>query len=325
MNKSIKLIIAVIFISLSPFIYSEEVVDAIVAIVNEDIITLSQYKEQYELSDRLLRSRLQGEEYSKAVKQLKAQMLDGMITDLLLLQEANKLGLNVSEQLNMYIENMKKDAGITTDQQLIRAMAQEGIDFEKWKKQQEDVIKKQNVIFNEVGRSIVIDDARIVGYYNMNNEEFTDPPEVSLKAITISLESNTEEAAEAKKKEIDEKIAAGEEFSALSTQFSEGPEKDSQGDLGSFKKGELLQDMQDAVDKINVGDTTPWLKIGNSWILLKLEDRKDSRLRSFEDVREEIREKLYSEREQEGLQTYLVDLKKRSYIKILIENPMDYR
>jgi parvulin-like peptidyl-prolyl isomerase len=94
--------------------------------------------------------------------------------------------------------------------------------------------------------------------------------------------------------------------------------------LGSFKKGELEKDLEQAVEKLKVGEMTPWLKVRTGWFLLKLEEKKESRLQSFEEVRGRIEEKFFNEKHQEKLDEYLKKLKEKSHIKIIIPNPFDY-
>lgn len=323
MSSKKKFIIFILIFSSVFFAFSEEIVEAIVAIVNDDIITLSQYKAQHDMFYQVLRSQFQGEDFDKQYNQLKANLLDTMITELLLLQEAGKKDLDVSDQLNMYIENIKKENNIQTDEQLRQAMRQQGVNFDAWKKQQEDNFLKQAVLFMEVNRSIVIDDSEIVSYYKQHPEEFTELPEYRLRVISLSTDQKNDEELRAKQKEIDDRLAAGEEFASLAGQYSEGPEKESQGDLGTFKKGELAKTLEQAVERLNVGQLSSWIQSETGWYLIRLEEKKESRLRTFEDVREEIEKKLFEEQSQEKQKDYLDRIRKGSFIKILIPNPIE--
>ena len=113
-------------------------------------------------------------------------------------------------------------------------------------------------------------------------------------------------------------------MAALASQFSEGPEKESQGNLGSFKKGELSKNLEQAVEKLKPGETTQWINIQNGWYLLKLEDKKESRLKPFEEVKAEIENKLFAEQKQTKLEEFLKKLRGKSYKKILNPNPLDF-
>ena len=108
-----------------------EVIEAIVAVVEGDIITLSEIRTEYRLRAEALRSQLEGEQLSIQLKRMKANLLEDMITNKLLLQKAKQQGIDVAEQLNMQIESLKKENGFETDAQLIQAMRQQGIVFEE--------------------------------------------------------------------------------------------------------------------------------------------------------------------------------------------------
>ncbi|UCC38857.1 MAG: SurA N-terminal domain-containing protein [Candidatus Aminicenantes bacterium] len=313
----------VLIISVTLFGSWQEVVEEIVAVVNEDIITLSDYKNEHDNMYELLRSQLSGEEFDKQYNQMKKELLNTMITNILLLQEAKRKGFDAGEQVRLQIENIKKENNINSDEDLRRALQQQGLVYEEWVTSLAESILRENVFYDEVRRNVVIDDSEVVNYYKLHPEEFTEPVEYTLKALYISAEGRSEEEVEAKKREIDEKIQAGEKIADLAGQYSEGPEKESQGDLGSFKKGQLEATLEQAVEELKVGDMTPWLNIRSGWYLLKLEQKKESRLKSFEEARRGIEERLFNQKSQRGLQDYLSRLRERSYIKILKPNPLD--
>jgi peptidyl-prolyl cis-trans isomerase SurA len=246
-----------------------------------------------------------------------------MITDLLLIQEAKKKGLDVNEQVKMTIENIKRENNLASDEQLQRALAQQGMDLDSFKREMEQQFLKQNIVFSEVGRKIVIDDSEIVAYYKQHQEEFIEPVEYDIKAIYLAEEGRPVDELEKKKTEIDSHLEAGDDFGKLAAEYSEGPEKDSQGDLGTFKKGELEKNLEEAVDGLAAGEISPWLNLRGGWWRLKLVEKRESRLKAFEEVRKQIEEKLFNEEQQKELDKYLKDLKQRSYIKILIASPLE--
>jgi len=312
-----------IFVGLT-CLWGQEVVESIVAIVNDDVITFSQYKEQHEALYQMLRSRYQGDEFQQQYRALRKELLSTMITDLLLYQEAKARNYNVAEQIKLTIENIKEENGLNSDEELMRVMRQQGIDFEGWKKQMEETYMKQSVVVTDVDRSIVIEDSEIVNYHKQHPEEFIEPEEYKIRAIYIVAKDRNNDEVEALKEEINDKISAGEDFASLAGQYSEGPEKESQGDLGSFKKGELEKMLEEAVEGLKEGENTPWLKVRDGWYLLKLEAKKESRIKSFEEVRKEIEEKLFGDKRQIRLQEFLKELKEKSYIKILNPNPLGF-
>jgi parvulin-like peptidyl-prolyl isomerase len=243
-----------------------------------------------------------------------------MITDLLLLQVAREKKLNVSDQLKMYIENLKKENNIESDEELLREMQRQGVDYEVWRKQMEENIMRQAVVVSEVDRSIVLDDSEIVNYYKLHPEEFTVPDEYKLRGIYLSSEDQPEDEVEKKKNELSAKLKAGEDFASLAGSYSEGPGKESQGDLGTFKKGELEKSLAQGVENLKAGDVSAWIKVKNGWYLLKLEEKKQSYRRTFEEARDDIEQKIFAEKKAKKLEEFLTKLKGRSYIKILKPN-----
>ncbi len=313
----------ILILSCVLFFFGQEIVEEIVAVVNEDIITLSDYKKEHDSRYQILRSQLSGEEFDRQYSLMKKELLNTLITNLLLLQEARKKGFDVSEQVKLTIDNIKKENSINSDEELRQALQQQGMAYEDWIKAMEENYLRENVLFAEVRRNISIDDAEVVNYHKLHPEEFTEPTEYRLRAIYVSTEGKSEEEVEAKKREIDEKIQAGEKIADLAGQYSEGPGKEAQGDLGSYKEGDLDNTLEEAVEKLKVGEMAPWLNTKNGWFLLKLEEKKESRQKNFEEVRKEIEEELFNQISQEKAAEYLKKLKERSYIKILKPNPLD--
>jgi peptidyl-prolyl cis-trans isomerase SurA len=328
MNKRHIVLVLLLVVLSSGFQFGQDVVEAIVAIVNDDIITISDYMREYDMIYQLLRSQLQGEEFTKQFEKEKEELLERMITERLLLQEAMRKDIrsaaNVDEQIRNMIDGIKKQYNIGSDEEFRRQVARQGMDYDAWIAQQEKNILQQALIFTEVGRNIVIDETDVVNYYDLHPEEFTDPPRYKLKGIFVSSEDKSQEAAQAKMREVDEKLAAGEDIEGLASQYSEGPEKESQGDLGEFKKGEMDNALEQAVENLEVGEKSPWIKISAGWFLLKLVEKTESRLWPFEEAKKEIENKLFMQEQQVKIQDYLEDLKKRSYIKILIPDPLKY-
>lgn len=321
MKRANKIIGVFLVLIAASGLLGQDIVEAIVAVVNDDIITLSEYKQEYASRVRMLRAQLQGEELSQQQEILKENLLESLITDLLLLQEARKLDLDVREQVRMNIENIKRENNLTSDEELKRALAQQGITYEGFIKQMEHNMLKQNIIFSEVGRKIAIDDSEIVSFYKVHQEDFIEPIEYTLKMIYIAQEGKSSEEIESKKAQINQKLEANEEFGQVAAEFSEGPEKDSQGDLGSFKEGELQKDLEQPIEDLEVGSLTPWLNMQSAWYRLKLVEKKDRRLKDFQEVRKEIEGIIFEERQQNELEKYMLDIRNKSYIKVLIGNP----
>jgi peptidyl-prolyl cis-trans isomerase SurA len=321
-----KTILALIMLTLGLAVVgpaASEVIEEIVAIVNDDIITLSQYKQYHDSLVQMLRAQFQGEEFDKQYNMVKGQIINSMITDLLLLQAAKEKQLNVNEQVRNTIENLKKENNIESDAQLREELRRQGMDYEEFSKQIEDNMMRQAVVYTEVDRSIVLDESEIVSYYKLHPDEFTEPEEFKIRAIYLASEGQGNGGLETKREEISRKAGSGEDFAALAGEYSDSPLKENQGDLGHFTKGQLEKVLEEAVVKLKPGETTPWIHAKNGWYLMKLEEKKESRLKSFEEAKKEIENKLYQQKRNVKLEEFLKGLKEKSYIKILKPNPLN--
>lgn len=302
-----------------------KVIEAIVAVVEGDIITLSEVRAEYRMREEAIRSQLKGEQLYAQLKLLKDHLLEDMITNKLLLQKAKTQGIDVTEQVNLQIKQLKEENAFETDQQLIRAMREQGILFEDWKKEMEENMMRQAVIFNEVGQSIVVDDTEVVNYYRENRQEFEEPVEYTIKAIYLPGENKIREEVQPVMDEILGKLQAGAEFGDLAAVYSElGSDEESPGLLGSYRPGELNRALEKEVEKLDEGEISPWIEAQSGWWLLKLADKKESRIKEFQEVRDEIERFLYQRKQQQVMEQYLKKLRESSYVEVIIENPLDY-
>jgi len=322
MNRNIKIAaILVILICGGLNVSGQEVIDAIVAVVNGDIITLSDFLQQDEILYQSLASQYKGEELREAYEKSRKNLLDGMITDFLLVQEAKKQEIDVNAQKEKIVEDMMEQYGFNSIEDLRKAMGQQGVDFDIWMDHQERELLKEGVLFYSFGKDIVVDDTEVINYYRQHQEEFLEPASFELKAVYISDTGKVQEELNGKMNEIKGKLEAGELFEDLAEKYSEGPYKETRGELGSFKKGTLDKTLEQAVENIEVGEVTSWIKTANGWYLLKLVDKEEEHVKDFEEVRSEIENKIFQRERQGRTIKYLEELREKSYIEIKIPDP----
>jgi peptidyl-prolyl cis-trans isomerase SurA len=307
----------------APAVFPQEVVEEIVAIVNDDIITMSDFRMQFQLAEAGLRAQqLPQEQFDQQYALLKKEFLSTMITEMLLLQKAKELGLNVQEQVKATIERIKKENNIASDADLRRAIEQQGTSYETWLKQLEENILRNGVLYTEVERSIVLEDSEVVQYYKKNPAEFTTPTEYKLNAIYIASEARSAEAIEALKAAVDAKLKAGASFADTAAELSDEPMKAAKGDLGTFKAGELETALESPVERLKAGEKTGWINIKSGWYLLQLVEKKDSVLRPFEDARKEVEDKIFNEKRAVKGEAYIKSLREKNFVKILKPDPL---
>ncbi len=322
LTRSAGTLLVLLLALILPLAAGQEVIDEVVAVISGDIITLSEVKARNDLLVLALRAQFSGEEFDKQYELIKQNLLDRMITEVLLLQKAREMKLDVKEQVRATIDNIKRQNNLDSDEDLRLALNREGLDYNTWLRQMEEDLMRQAVLFSEVDRQVVIDDAEIVKEYRARPELFTEPEEVSLRGIFLSESDHPAEALESKKNEISAKLTAGENFASLAGLYSDGPIKDVQGDLGSFKTKELDPILEKAVAGLQPGQTSAWVKAKNGWYLIRLENRKASRLRPFEEAKKDIEERIFNQKRTQAIDEYMGKLKQKNYIKIIRPNPL---
>jgi peptidyl-prolyl cis-trans isomerase SurA len=322
MNKPRTFLLALLLLAGAAAMNAQQVVDEIVAVVNDDIITLSQYKARYDLMVQAATAQLQGADRDKQIEAIKKGLLDQMVSDLLLLQMAKDRQIDPKEQLKLYVENIKKQNNMESDDDLRAAVTREGLDYNVWLKQTEEDIMRQAVIYTEVDRHIAIDDAETVSYYKSHLDRFVEPAEYKLRAIVLTQEGADEAGLETKKKEILDKLAAAGDFSALAAEYNQAPLKESKGDLGKIKKTELEATLEQAAAKLKAGEVSPWVKARSGWYLLKLEERQDSRQKTYEEVKQNVENFLFQQKKTKALTIFFDKQKAGNYVKILRPNPL---
>jgi parvulin-like peptidyl-prolyl isomerase len=324
-NKKILTVLALtgILAAAAPVIHAQEVVEGIVAIVNDDIITLSEYRAQFQMAVAGLKAQqMTPEQYDQQYALLKKEFLNQMITEMLLLQKAKELGLNVQEQMKSMLEKIKQDNHLASDADLRRAVEQQGMPYETWLKQYEEGMLRRGVLYTEVERSIALGDSEVMQYYKKNQAEFTVPSEYKLRAIYIAGGGRTAEEVEKLKAAVDAKLKDGASFADTATELSDPPMKEEKGELGTFKAGELETTLEAPVERIKAGDKTGWVNNKNGWYLLQLVEKKDSFVRPFEDARKEVEDKLYNQKAADKGDAYIKTLRDKSFVKIINPDPL---
>ncbi len=312
MNKKIFIFLFSIFLSL----LGSEIVERIVAIVNEDIITLSDIK-KVDLNMRIaLSSRYQGKELEEKVEEARKTLLEDLIERKLLLAKAKEDGMDVESEAKMVIENILKENNLSSEKELEEIMRNEGINYNAWKEELKNNLLQQKVIRKYVDSNISVDNAEMLDYYRKHPEEFTEPEEVKIKGIFLEDKEGVEE----KMKKIEEELK-NKSFEEVASLYSEGPEKEKNGDLGHFEKGEMDKNLESHVFSLKVGELTQWIKTSKGYYILKLEEKKEAKLKSFDEARDEIFDKIIEKKREPLLKKFFEDLKAKSYIKILIPDP----
>ncbi len=312
-------ILGVLFLISGLFSSSEAAVDRIVAVVNREIITLSEVekmidhlKAEIDTGNRL--------ERRGRVNELSRMVLERLIDEKLIDQEAKKSGIKVAaKEIDGAIEEIKR-RNAATQEDLEKALAKDGLTLEAFKKEIEKKILRTKLVQWAVKVEPNVGEKELRDFYLKNSdryrtEESYRPGHILFK---VPKETSPEGVREirARCEKVLARIKAGEDFGEMALLYSEDISSKDKGDLGVFRKGELLPVFEKEALRLKVGEVSGIVRTDFGFHIIKLLDRKGGHPLPFEEVKEKIRAD-YLEREFErSLKQYLDNLKGKSIIEI---------
>ncbi len=295
-------------------------VDRIVAQVNDDIITLSDLNRAMAEIRQELATKYSGDQLTEETKKAEKDVLDELIKQRLLLQKANELGFgaNVDVQVSAAIENIRKKNNIKDMQEFERLLAQQGMTLQAFREQIRKQIITNSLVQEFVGSRITLLSQEIEKYYKDHAADFTTPEEVTLSEIVIPFDGNPA-GAEARAKDILSRLRQGESFTTLASQYSKGPTAGKGGGIGSYQPSKLNPDIARAIAGVKEGDVSDPVKSGDSYSIYRVDSRKVAKVRPLEEVRDEIRNRIYEQKFNPEFDRFIAQLKEDAYIQIFGE------
>src|SRR5215471_20061378 len=303
---------------------SIKVVEEIAAKVNGDIITRGELtKKRSELESEAKRQGLSGTRLQEAINEVAANALRDEIDQLLLVQKGKDLSINVDADVTRRLAEIQVQQRISDPdkfQAWIRDNA--GMPFEDFKQNMKNQLLTQKVIGQEVMRNIVVPEPEMQKYYEEHKKEFVREEQVFLSQILISTEGKTpEQAAAAQKKAADlvARAKKGEKFSDLARDNSDdtATARDG-GQLPPYKRSDhlLVKDIEDMVFQMAKGKVTDPIKLPTGFLILKVDERFEAGQASFEEVKNEIMEKLAGPKMEPKVREYLTRLREDAFLQI---------
>jgi parvulin-like peptidyl-prolyl isomerase len=315
--KAKTLLAAILFLTASAGWLAADVVEEIYAVVNDEAITGSELKKFEAEMMRSLQSELQGEKLEQAMRDVKKDLLNRFIEQKLLLSKIKEKNYDVDADVETWIQEVKKQNNIPSDEELKAALAREGIEFAAWKDMMREQRRQQRLIGEEVGSKIKIDNPQIMEYYRKNAAQFTTPAEFTLNCIYLKKNDDGTRPQEKMDRVLAE-LQAGI-FAEVAKKNSELPGAAENIALGKFKKGELDKNLEAAALTLKKDEHSGWIETENGLYIIQMAEFSEEKLREVGEVREDIIQTLREAEQQVKVKDYIEQLKKESYIKILKE------
>jgi peptidyl-prolyl cis-trans isomerase SurA len=297
--------------------YSGTVVEDIVARVNDQVIS----KSDYERAQQQLEQEAQQQNWSRQdLMEQRRDLLRSLIDKQLLLSRAKDLDINGETDLVKRLDEIRKQNNLDSMEDLQKAVEAQGISYEDFKQQIRDSIITSQVISQEVGPHISVTPSEIQEYYKTHQQEFMRPEQVHLNEILISTADpdNATQVAEAEKKadDVESRLKSGGDFSTIAKAESGGPTAQQGGDLGDFKAGQLPKVMEDATFSLQPGQYTAPIRTKQGWLILQVTSHEKGGLAPLKDVQNQIQEQVGMSKMEPAMRTYLTKLREEAYITV---------
>ncbi|MCK9196680.1 MAG: peptidylprolyl isomerase [Syntrophales bacterium] len=300
---------------------SGEVVDRIVAIVNDDVITLSELNNAFDpYMKRIEAGVAAGKDRDKVVDEGRTTILNRMIDNKLIEQEAKKSGIVIKEDEVMgVIRDMLKSRKMEMPD-LLQALSKDGMTFDGYKQELKEQIQRQQLVRREIRSKLVVTDDEIGDYYRQHRDEYEGKEAIRIKQILLPVPPGTDQAIRERARELAEsiikKIKNGEPFDALVAQFSQGPATAAGGDIGFVEKGHMLPEVEKVALNLEIGDVSPVIESSQGFYIIQVVDKRGAGLKPITEVRQEIQRKLEDEKAAKKFDQWVIDLRSKSLVDI---------
>jgi peptidyl-prolyl cis-trans isomerase SurA len=302
---------------------SGRVVEEIIARVNNEIITQSEYEKAKVAAADEAKQDCQGhctpEQLQIAIEDRQKNALRDLIDQSLLVQRGKDMGLSVEPDVIKKLDQIRIQNNINSMEDLEKAVSAQGVNWEDFKNNIRNGVLTQRVISSEVGSHITIGHDEIEKYYNEHKSEFVRPEQVALRSIEVNTEKKSpEEIVELKKKAETtlKRIKDGDDFGEMAKRFSDGSTAKQGGFLGVYKRGELSKELEYTVFKMRKNDITDVMDTKQGFLILQVLEHYDEGEQTLAKVEPEITDKLYTARMEPAMREYVKTLREQSYVII---------
>ena len=345
-----KLCLALVIASCLPALAAGQVVEEIIARVNNQIITRSEFarskdqlKEEVKTQDAANADKLYAER--------EQDILRDLIDQQLLLEKGKDLGITGDTDLIKRLDQMRKDMKLTSMEELEEKAKAQGISYEDFKQNMRNQIITQKVIGEEVGSHLNMSKEEAQKFYDEHKNEMEQPEAIRLSEILVApkisadapankpagtdgtppeangqtpadeaanqaLEAAALSAAEAKANDLLKQIKDGASFEDIAKKFSDGPSAAEGGTLGAFKRGALAKELEDKTFAMKAGEVSDVIRTKQGYVILKVTDHQQAGIPPLKDVEPKIQDALYYDKLQPALRAYLTKLREEAYIDI---------
>ena len=318
MKKHLLLIIILLTCSTGA---SAEIVEAIVARVGDRIITQSEFADRLESTYQEIEAAAPPGQVEEIKERRKDELLEEMISELLIRERADQIGIEVTEEeIQQSIDRLKNQYGIESDEEFEESLAQAGMNLAQMRARMKETIRSNKLFGRELRARSQLSDRELRKRYDREKERYRLPERAKLREIIILIPEDADaaqiEELERRAKLANERALAGEPFEDLVTEFSDAPSKEEGGEIGIVQKGELLPVLDSGVFESDAGAIVGPIRTRFGFHVLNVQERLPSEVPAFDEVKERLREEESEEAFRRDLDAYIENLKSNSLVVV---------
>jgi peptidyl-prolyl cis-trans isomerase SurA len=291
-----------------------ETIERVVAKVNGQIITLSEFQARQIAAAQ--GARVDPGSVAAFLRQNNARILQEAIDEILILQKAEDAGIRApAAWIDEAIEGIKKENRIETDEQMQAALEREGLTLAELRQNIERGVVRRIVMQRDVQPKIEASEADVrAEYERLKATEFTRPATVTLQEILIAEDRGGVTLA----RELAEKARAGEDFQALARTYSSAPSRTNGGDLGQLAQGDLHPSLEKLAFELPVGAVSDPLPVEGGYRLIRVVAKTTGSTTPFDAVRDRVRERVMMARFDQAYEEFVAELRKSSVVELRV-------
>jgi len=296
------------------------VLNRIAALLNGEPLTLRDLQQRAGPEWLQVDAQPLGPERDRAATRVLKLAFEALVAERLLQGQVKELGLEVTEaELDATVEDIKKRNRLDDDA-FDKALATEGLSRDALRARLKGDLESMRVIQMKTQSRVKVGDEDLKNYYQQHERDFASGIEVHVRHLFLQVAAGATPAEEARVRERGEKalkrIASGEDFARVAREMSQGPSAAEGGDLGWLQRGVVQPEVEKVAFALPTGQVSELVRTRTGFQVLKVEGRRGGEPRPFEQVKDEIRDKLTYEQRDALRQQYVTELKKDAVIEL---------
>jgi peptidyl-prolyl cis-trans isomerase SurA len=307
-----------------------EIIEQILVKVNGEIFTKSDLEQRQVAALRQrgqtidLKNDLSNAQLRQALDEVTPQLLVDAVDEMLIVQRGKELGYRLGdEQFKSVLDNIKKENKMETEEQFQAALKAENMTLADLRRNLERQMIQQRVQQNEVLGKIGVTDDEAKKYYDAHLNEFTTAPTVTLREILVTIPADSkglnvaaDEAAKEKAETIRKSVTTGgESFDKFASDVSDSPSKANAGLIGPLSVNDISPELRKLIEAMKPGDVSELVRTPRGYQILKLETITPTQTMTLEQAREQISERVFTDKRKAEFQKYLEKLRAQAIIE----------